>query len=130
MAIAAIGLYGLLAYSVSRRTREIGLRMALGAQRGDVAWLVLKEVVKLFAVGATLAVAASLGLTRFIESQLHGVSPWDPVNLSIATAVLAIVALAAGFWPNRSSFGPRTLAVSSPAAVSEDSRCVFVSPSC
>jgi predicted permease len=97
--LAAVGLYGLLAYSVSRRRRELGLRMALGAQRGDVAWLILKEVVWLFAIGAGLAIPSALLLGRMLESQLFGVTPRDPLTMIVATALLAITAACAGALP-------------------------------
>ena len=99
--LAAVGLYGLLSYSVSRRQREIGLRMALGAQRGDIAWLVLREVVWLFGIGAAAAVPAALGLGRWAESELYGVKPADPLNMLLAILILAAVAAAAGYLPAR-----------------------------
>ena len=99
--LAAVGLYGLLAYSVARRKREIGLRIALGAQRGDVSWLVLKEVVWLFGVGALAAIPAALVLGRWTESQLYGVRSTDPLTMAGAVAVLSAVALAAGYLPAR-----------------------------
>ncbi len=99
--LAAVGLYGLLAYSVARRKREIGLRIALGAQRGDVSWLVLKEVVWLFGIGAMAAIPAALVLGRWTESQLYGVRPSDPLTMAGAIAVLSVVALAAGYLPAR-----------------------------
>ena len=99
--LAAVGLYGLLAYSVSRRKREIGLRVALGAQRSDVAWLVLKEVVLLFAIAAGAAVPAALALGQLTQSQLHGVEAADPLNMALAAGILAAVALAAGYLPAR-----------------------------
>lgn len=99
--LAAVGLYGLLAYSVARRKREIGLRIALGAQRGDVSWLVLKEVVWLFGIGAAAAVPAALLLGRWTESQLYGVRPTDPLTMGVAIVGLGLVALAAGYLPAR-----------------------------
>ncbi len=99
--LAAVGLYGLLAYSVARRRREIGLRIALGAQRGDVSWLVLKEVVLLFAIGTGAAIPAALVLGRWTESQLYGVRSNDPVSMAGAVAILSVVALAAGYLPAR-----------------------------
>jgi predicted permease len=99
--LAAVGLYGLLAYSVARRKREIGLRIALGAQRGDVSWLVLKEIVWLFAIGAAAAIPAALVLGRWTESQLYGVKPSDPLTMAAAIAGLSLVALAAGYLPAR-----------------------------
>jgi predicted permease len=99
--LAAVGLYGLLAYSVSRRKREIGLRIALGAQSGDISWLVLREVVWLFVIGAAAAIPVAMVLGRFMESQLYGVKPTDPLSMAGAVAVLSVVALAAGYLPAR-----------------------------
>jgi ABC-type antimicrobial peptide transport system permease subunit len=97
--LAAVGLYGVMAYMVVRRTREIGIRMALGAGRGEVLRLVMKEVVVLGAVGIGIAVLVSLAMGRLIESQLLGVSTRDPWVISGATAALALVALLAGLLP-------------------------------
>jgi predicted permease len=97
--LAAIGLYGVMAYMVVRRTREIGIRMALGAGRREVLRLVMKEVVALGAIGIGIAVAASLGMGRLIESQLLGVSARDPGVIIGATVALASVALLAGLLP-------------------------------
>ena len=97
--LAVIGLYGLMAYTASRRTREIGLRMALGAVSGDVVWLVMREVIVLVGVGVTLGLAAAWGLSRLIGSQLYGVSPNDPVTMVAVACGLTIIALVAGYIP-------------------------------
>lgn len=97
--LSAIGLYGVLAYGVTRRTREIGLRMALGAQRGDVAGLVLKEMAWLFVAGAIVAIPVSYGLATVVRAQLYGIEPQDPFNIVAATLALAAVAIAAGCIP-------------------------------
>ena len=97
--LAVIGLYGLMAYTASRRTREIGLRMALGAVSGDVVWLVMREVIVLVGVGVTLGLAAAWGLSRLIGNQLYGVSPNDPITMIAAACGLTIIALAAGYIP-------------------------------
>jgi len=97
--LAAIGLYGVMSYAVARRTREIGVRMALGAEPGRVMWLVMREVVVLAAVGIGLGLPLSLAAGRFMQSQFFGVSPTDPVTLSLATVTLLAVALAAGYVP-------------------------------
>ena len=97
--LAAVGLYGVMAYMVVRRTREIGIRMALGADRRDVLRLVMKEVILLAGVGIGIAVVASLATGRLIQSQLLGVSGRDPLVIASATVVLALVALFAGFLP-------------------------------
>ncbi|RPJ64502.1 MAG: FtsX-like permease family protein, partial [Acidobacteria bacterium] len=82
-----------------RRTREIGLRMALGAEPGRVVWLVMREVVLLTAIGIGLGLPLSIGIGRFMESQFFGVSPTDPLTLVLATLTLVSVALAAGYVP-------------------------------
>jgi len=97
--LAAVGLYGVMAYMVVRRTREIGIRMALGADRREVLRLVMREVVILGAAGIGIAVLASLATGRLIESQLLGVSARDPWVIFGATVALASVALLAGFLP-------------------------------
>jgi predicted permease len=97
--LAAVGLYGVMAFMVVRRTREIGIRMALGAGRREVLRLVMKEVLALGAVGIGIAVAASLAMGRLIESQLLGVSARDPWVIVGATVALASVALLAGLLP-------------------------------
>jgi predicted permease len=97
--LAVIGLYGVMAYIVAQRTREVGIRMALGAARGNVVWLVMREVLLLVAIGASAGVAASLALTRVVQSQLFGVTPHDPLTLGFATGALALVACTAGYIP-------------------------------
>jgi ABC-type antimicrobial peptide transport system permease subunit len=99
--LAALGLYGVLAYSVSRRTREIGIRIALGAERRTVLWLVLREVAVITGVGIALAVPAAIALSQVVSSQLFGVSPTDPGMLALAAFVLSAVALMAGWLPAR-----------------------------
>ena len=99
--LAAIGLYGVMSYAVARRTREIGIRMALGAERGRVMWLVLKEVALLAALGVGVGLAAAFYLTRQVQSQLFGLSPHDPATLAGSVTVLLAVALLAGFIPAR-----------------------------
>jgi predicted permease len=97
--LAAVGLYGVMAYMVVRRTREIGIRMALGADRREVLRLVMKEVVVLAAVGIGIAALASLAMGRLIQSQLLDVNARDPLVMAAATLALAAVALLAGFLP-------------------------------
>ena len=99
--LASIGLYGVMAYTVARRTREIGIRMALGAATGDVVWLVMKEVLVLVAVGIVLGLGASWGLTRYVQRQLYGIQPNDLMTIVLATIGIAFVALAAGYVPAR-----------------------------
>ena len=97
--LAMIGLYGVMAYSVARRTREIGIRMALGAVQGSVIWMVMREVLLLVAVGVVAGLPAAFGLTGLIRAQLYGVTPNDPLTLALATVGLALVASAAGYLP-------------------------------
>jgi len=97
--LAVIGLYGVMAYTVAQRTREVGIRMALGAARGNVIWMVMREVLFLVAIGVAAGVIAALALTRVVQSQLFGLTPHDPLTLALATAALAFVACAAGYIP-------------------------------
>jgi predicted permease len=97
--LAIIGLYGVMSYSVAQRTREIGIRMALGAEQGRVIGMVMREVLLLIAIGVAVGVPAALLLTRVIKSQMYGLEAHDPWTLGLATALLAIVACAAGYVP-------------------------------
>jgi predicted permease len=97
--LAVIGLYGVMAYTVAQRTREVGIRMALGAARSHVIWMVMREVLLLVAIGVAAGVTTALALTRVIQSQLFGLTPHDPLTLGLATAALAFVACAAGYIP-------------------------------
>jgi predicted permease len=97
--LAAIGLYGVMAYTVAQRKREIGIRMALGADRKRVIWLVMSDVLLLVAIGIGVGVPASLALMRIVRSQLFGLTAHDPLTLALAIAGLALVACAAGYIP-------------------------------
>jgi len=97
--LAVIGLYGVMAYTVARRTREIGIRMALGAEQGNVIWMVMREVLALVGAGVLIGVPLAIGLSRLIKSQLFGMPPHDPMTLTAATIGLAFVASLAGFIP-------------------------------
>jgi predicted permease len=99
--LATIGLYGVMAYTVARRTREIGLRVALGAASGDVVWMVLREVVIMVAAGVAIALPAAWALSRLVSNLLYGVTPNDPISIAVAVALLAAVAIAAGWLPAR-----------------------------
>ena len=99
--LAGIGMYGLLAHTVSERTSEIGLRMALGADRGDVVGLFVIRGMKLALLGVVLGLAAASGLTHFIKSLLFGVSPLDPLTLAAVPLVLIVTALIASYVPAR-----------------------------
>jgi len=99
--LACIGLYGVMAHGVARRTSEIGIRMALGARRGNIAWMILRETLYLVLAGLVIGVPAALLGARLISTQLFGLSPTDPLTLVGAAVVLAVVALLAGYLPAR-----------------------------
>ena len=99
--LAAFGLYGLAAFSVAQRTREIALRMALGATREAVMALVLKESARLAAAGAAIGLALAFGVSLLIRALLIGIQPIDPVAFGAATCVLAAVLMAASWLPAR-----------------------------
>jgi predicted permease len=99
--LAALGLYGVMAFVVERRTKELGLRMALGAPQSAVLWLVLREVLLLFGIGLALGVPCAYALSRYVSSQLFGVRPTDLWTGASALVILGIVALAAGLLPAR-----------------------------
>ncbi len=99
--LACIGLYGVMAHGVSRRTNEIGIRMALGARGGNIAWMVLRETLFLVLAGLLIGVPAALLGARLISSQLFGLSATDPLTLIAAAIVLTLVALLAGYLPAR-----------------------------
>jgi predicted permease len=97
--LAILGLYGVMAYTVAQRTREIGIRMALGAETQKVLWLVMREVLLLVTIGIALGIPASLALTRIVKTQLYGVNSHDLSTLLVATLSLVLVACAAGYIP-------------------------------
>ena len=99
--LAAIGLYGLMSYAVAGRTREIGLRMALGAQRGNVLWLVLREALLLVLAGVLVGIPAALLSSRLLNSMIFGLKSTDPISLLIVIIVLGAIAAFAGFIPAR-----------------------------
>ncbi|MBQ90754.1 MAG: hypothetical protein CL441_04930 [Acidimicrobiaceae bacterium] len=99
--LAAIGVYGLMAYSVEQRTQELGIRLALGAETGAVSKMVVLQGMKLVAVGVVIGVASASGLTRLIASLLFGIDAWDPAAFIAVPLVLAAVALAAVMIPAR-----------------------------
>ena len=99
--VACLGVFGILAFQVSRRINEIGVRMALGATRRDILALVLREAVLLLVPGCLLGAAAAAGLSRFAASFLFGVTPIDPAAFAIASLALAWSTLAAGYLPAR-----------------------------
>jgi predicted permease len=99
--LAAVGLYGVMAYVVARRTREIGIRMALGATQKNVAWMILREIIGMLAAGLCVGLIAAYGIGRVIESLLFGVKASDPIVFMIAAGLLVAVALLAGWLPSR-----------------------------
>jgi ABC-type antimicrobial peptide transport system permease subunit len=101
LVLAAAGVYGVQAYSVSRRTREIGIRTALGATQGQIGTLVLRQGLVPTIVGITIGLGASLGTTRLLRGLLSGVSPTDPWSFGLTTVVLLGAALAACYLPAR-----------------------------
>lgn len=101
LALAAIGIYGVVAFSVSRRTQEIGIRMALGAQRSDVLRMVVGEGIRMTAAGVVIGICVSLTITRLLSSLLFGISPNDPLTFAILALLLSVVALAASYLPAR-----------------------------
>jgi predicted permease len=101
MLIASIGLFGLMSYNVARRTNEIGIRMALGAQRGDVLRLVMRESMTLVVLGIAIGLALAVAAGRLVASFLFGLAPTDPQTLAVAMAVMVIVSSIAGYLPAR-----------------------------
>ena len=101
LALACIGLYGVMAYAVVGRTREIGIRVALGARQRSVAWMVVRETVVLVAAGATLGTAGALAASRYVSGQLFEVAPGDPASLGAAVVLLVAVTTVAAWLPAR-----------------------------
>jgi ABC-type antimicrobial peptide transport system permease subunit len=94
-----------MAYMVARRTREIGIRMALGASGGSVVWLVMREVLLLAVVGLAIGLPSAWALTRLVETQLFGIQPADPLTMTMAAIGIAAVATLAGYLPARRATG-------------------------
>src|SRR5262249_9352945 len=99
--LAGIGLYGVMSYDVVRRTREVGIRTALGAGRGDVLALVLRHGMVLAGIGVGLGLPAALGLTRLLSNLLYGVKPGDPLTVAGVSLLLLLIALVASWLPAR-----------------------------
>jgi putative ABC transport system permease protein len=100
-ALAVIGVFGVMAYVVAQRTREMGLRMALGAQPRDVLWMVARQALALSAVGIVVGLGGALAATRLLQSQLHGISATDPTTFAVVAIAFAGAALLAGLLPAR-----------------------------
>jgi len=101
LALAAVGVYGVMSYGVVQRTREIGIRMALGARQQDVLGLVVGDAFRLAALGIAIGIALALGLSRLLRGMLFGVSNFDPVSYAGLTLLLVLVALIASWLPAR-----------------------------
>ena len=99
--LGMIGVYGVLSFLVSKRTREIGIRMALGARRQDVLWLVMKEGAKFSFAGIALGVAGALAVSRLLASELYGVGPTDALTYLGVTTLMVAVTLLACYIPTR-----------------------------
>jgi predicted permease len=97
--LASVGLYGVMAFVVARRRKELGIRLALGAQPGRVIWMVMREVLILLSIGLAVGVPAALGLGRYVSSQLYGIEPHDPAIAGTTIVLLAVVSAAAGLIP-------------------------------
>jgi ABC-type antimicrobial peptide transport system permease subunit len=105
LALACVGVFGVMAYSVAQRTNEIGIRMALGAQPGQVKGMILRESTLLAAVGISGGIAGVLLLSRLVNSMLYGIRPYDPVSMVVGILILLAVALAASWIPARRAAG-------------------------
>jgi len=99
LALASIGIYGVMAHGVSRRTSEIGVRIALGAERRDVLVMVLREASAIAAIGAAIGAATAVALSRSIRAMLFGITPTDPLTIGGAVVAMMVVALVAGWVP-------------------------------
>jgi predicted permease len=99
--LACIGLHGLTAYSVARRTSEIGLRIALGAQRGDVLWLILRQATVVTGIGLAIGIPITIACSKAVVSLLYGVQPADPLSLGVAVVVMSLVGGLAAYLPAR-----------------------------
>jgi len=99
--LAVVGLYGVVAYTVTRRTREFGIRIALGARPADVGWIVVREGLTIAMAGIAAALPAAWGLSRLVASQLYGVAPIDPATIAAAVVLLGVVSALAGLVPSR-----------------------------
>jgi ABC-type antimicrobial peptide transport system permease subunit len=99
--LCAIGIYGVLGYSVTRRVREIGIRIAIGAQRADILRMVIGEGLRLVVVGLAAGLVAAFWLTKFLQSQLFEVAPTDPWVMASVVTLLLLVALLACYLPGR-----------------------------
>jgi ABC-type antimicrobial peptide transport system permease subunit len=101
LVLGCIGVYGVLSFLVSRRMRDFGIRLALGAQRRDIFWLVIKEGATLSAAGITVGIVGAMSVTRWLASQLYGVTATDPATYISVAGTVAVVTLIASYIPTR-----------------------------
>jgi ABC-type antimicrobial peptide transport system permease subunit len=101
VSLAAVGIYGVMAYTVAQRTQEFGIRMAVGAEGSDVLWLVLSQGMKIGMIGVALGAAGAFGLTRLLRQLLFGIDSFDPATFAITGMLLTFVILAACYIPAR-----------------------------
>jgi ABC-type antimicrobial peptide transport system permease subunit len=101
LSLAALGLYGVMAYSVSQRTRELGIRISIGAKQRDVMKLVLGQTLVLAAIGIAGGFVTAIAVTRFAANLLYGISPADPATFALIAVLLLLVSLVAGYFPAR-----------------------------
>ena len=99
--LGLVGIYGVVSYAIAQRRREIGIRMALGAEHGEVQAMFVRHALVLVGIGVTIGLAAALGLTRLMESQLFGVSPLDPLSYVAVSSVFLLGAVVASYLPAR-----------------------------
>jgi ABC-type antimicrobial peptide transport system permease subunit len=101
LALACVGLYGIMSYAVARRTNEIGIRMALGAERHNILGMVMRETLIMVALGVAIGIPAALAATRVISSMLYDLKPTDPLTIAVSASVMIAVAASAGYLPAR-----------------------------
>jgi len=101
LVLACMGVYGVLSYAVLRRTREIGVRLAIGARRGSVIWLIVRETVLLIAIALAIGIPMVLLTARYVQTQLFEITPADPLAISAAAVLLVAVGAVAAFLPAR-----------------------------
>ena len=108
--LGAVGIYGVVAYFVGRRTREIAIRIALGARHGNVLAMILRRTMRPVIIGAAVGLLGAIAVSRVLSSVLFGVSPFDPLGIGVAALFVLGVAFAAGFLPGRSAVRQQPLA--------------------
>jgi len=101
MALGILGIYGVISYAVSQRTREIGIRLALGAQKGELKWMFVRSALVLTGIGVAIGVFAAAGLTQFMKALLFGISPLDPLTYLAIPSILVASAVLASYLPAR-----------------------------